>query len=313
MTLGAGGCSWPFSVFSPVDRGTTEGWVRRLMEGVEKRFGIQPTVSTERKLRDILAAIPPIELSGWVSELERLGGDHSDWQALVEGLTVHETYFYRDKPLLSMIAGDILPALIEQKLESGDKRLRMWSAACSTGEEAYNLVMLAFQVLTTLGEALERADGTVMLKGGWSIEVLGTDLSGPVVRQAQAALYCDFGLGPFRDMPADKRHFFEREEVDDPDIPGAHYWRVRDFVRQHVRFRRYNLLGSLPPEADFDLALCRNVMIYFGDESKKTCQSMLHAALRRGGALVMGGTDMQLYAERYERRYSDGGAWYLKK
>lgn len=288
-------------------------WVHRLMEGVEKRFGIQPTVSTERKLRDILSALPPSELFGWISALERESAEHPEWQALVESLTVHETYFYRDKPMLSMIADDILPALIEKKLEQGDKRLRLWSAACSSGEEAYNLVMLAFQVLVAMDEAIERPDGVVALKGGWSIEVLGTDLSSQVIRQAESAVYCDFGLGPFRDMPSDKRHFFQREEVDDPDIPGAHFWRVRDFVRRHVRFRRYNLLGNFPPEMDFDLVLCRNVMIYFADEGKKTCQTMLHRALKDGGALMLGGTDMQLLPELYLRCFSNGGAWYLKK
>lgn len=295
------------------DQAASAVWVKRLMEGVEKRFGIQPTVSTERKLRDILMAIPPSDLSSWANSLERQAADHPDWQALVESLTVHETYFYRDKPLLWMIAGDILPALIEKKLERGDKRLRMWSAACSSGEEAYNLVMLAFQVLTVLNEAMERSDGVVTLGAGWSIDVLGTDLSSQVIRQAQSALYCDFGLGPFRDMPPDKRHFFQREEVENPDIPGAHYWRVRDFVRKHVRFRRHNLLGNLPPETDFDLVLCRNVMIYFADDGKKVCQNQLHGALKSGGALVMGGTDIQMFPERYQRHYSDGGAWYLKK
>lgn len=309
MNHRAGGAALPMGGVA----GTTEVWVRRLMEGVGERFGIQPTISTERKLRDILAAIPASELCGWVSDLSRQGAEHPDWQALVESLTVHETYFYRDKPLLWMIAGDILPSIIEEKRQRGDRRLRIWSAACSTGEEAYNLVMLAFQVLTAMGEAMERPDGVVTLGAGWSIDVLGTDLSSQVIRQAQSALYCDFGLGPFRDMPPDKRHFFKREEVDDPDIPGAHYFRVRDFVRRHARFRRYNLLGHLPPEMDFDLVLCRNVMIYFADDGKKICQNMLHGALRDGGALVMGGTDMQLFPERYERRYSDGGAWYVKK
>lgn len=297
---------------SSADAGSTDIWVRRLMEGVGERFGIQPTTSTERKLRDILAAIPAHELSNWVNDLGRQGAEHPEWQALVESLTVHETYFYRDKPLLWMIAGDILPSIIEEKRLRGDRRLRIWSAACSTGEEAYNLVMLAFQVLTEMGEAMERPDGVVTLGAGWSIDVLGTDLSSQVIRQAQSALYCDFGLGPFRDMPPDKRHFFERETVDNPDIPGSHHWRVRDFVRKHVRFRRYNLLGPVPPETDFDLVLCRNVMIYFADEGKRVCQTMLHGALRRDGALVMGGTDTQLFPERYDRRYSDGGAWYVK-
>jgi chemotaxis protein methyltransferase CheR len=289
------------------------GQVHRLMLLVEERFGIHPSGPVERKLERVFENLPEDALRAWVDQLAMLPSGDSEWLSLVETLTVHETYFCRDKPMMWMLAGDVLPMLIHDKKRSGDYALKLWSAGCSTGEETYNIAMLVLQALAEMGEALEAADGEIRPNPRWRLDILGTDVSRQVVRTANSAVYADFGMGSFRDLPDSRKKFFELEADVHDRLPGVEYFRVRQFVRRWVTFRQHNLLSGAPPETGRDLVICRNVMIYFQDEVKRQVQELFHQALRPGGVLLLGGTDVQFWPERYERRYSDGGAWYVRE
>lgn len=296
------------------ERFANAGQVHRLMELVEARFGIHPTAQMERKLAMAFSSTTEESLKIWVDLMESLPAHDSGWYSVVETLTVHETYFCRDRSLLWMLAGDVLPLVLAQNKAAGNPSLRIWSAGCSTGEEAYNLAMLVLQTLAEMGEATIATNGEIRAAPRWRVEILGTDVSRQVVHIADNAVYADFAMGPFRDMPASRRVFFERIASDDIDnpLPGVSYYRVRAFAKRLVSFRHHNLMTDAPPREDFDIVLCRNVMIYFQNDTKRRIQDMFHRALVPGGVLLLGPTDVLLTPDRYERRFGDGGAWHIK-
>lgn len=288
--------------------------VHRLMLLIEAHFGIHPSARMEQKLAAVFGHTSEESLKLWVDHMASLPSSDSGWYSVVETLTVHETYFCRDRPLLWMFGGDILPMLFARKKAAGAYSLRIWSAGCSTGEETYNLAMLILLALAEAGEATVAADGEVRANPRWRIEIVGTDVSRQVVRIAEAAVYADFAMGPFRDMPESRRSFFEgvpAAEIDAP-LPGVSYYRVRPFVKRLASFRHHNLLSGQAPGTGFDIVLCRNVLIYFMDEAKRRVQDMFHRALAPGGVLLLGSADTLFATERYERRFGDGGAWYVK-
>lgn len=289
------------------------GQVHRLMGLVEDRFGIHPSAQVEKKLERIFERLPEEALGAWVDQLAVAPSSDGEWLSLVESLTVHETYFCRDKPMMWMLGGDILPSLIDHKRRTHDYTLKVWSAGCSTGEETYNIAMLVLQALIGWDEAEELADGSIKVNPRWRLEIIGTDVSRQVVRTAGDAVYADFGMGSFRDMPEARRKFFEKAcDIADP-LPGVDYFRVRSFIRRFVSFRQHNLLSGQPPESGCDLVICRNVMIYFQDDTKRQVQELFHRALKPGGVLILGGTDVQYWPEHYARQFNDGGAWYVRK
>lgn len=288
--------------------------VHALMLGIERRFGIAPNDQVERKILRIFEPMSLEELEQWSSNLLSPYALESEWLSLVECLTIHETYFNRDKDLMQMLQDVVLPDLISRKQQSGRPSLRIWSSACSSGEEAYNLVMLALQALLESGLAVERNDDSIVPLPPWSLSVLGTDISSQVIRRAQNAVYGDFGMGSFRDVNPRMMRFFELyQPSEEEQMKGGRFFKVRKFVADHTRFRRHNLLDIMQDGSAFDLIVCRNVMIYFDDTRKAQVQERLFDTLASGGVLVLGTTDVLQQVEKYDRRSGGGGFWYIKK
>jgi chemotaxis protein methyltransferase CheR len=297
----------------PVPTGKA-GQVHRLTLMVETRFGVQPSGQVEKKLERIFEKASEGDLCEWVDHMSGLPGTDSEWLSLVESLTVHETYFCRDKPMLRMLRGVVMAQLLERKKQAGNYTFKIWSAGCSTGEETTNLVMLLLQALEKMGEATSNINGEITPHPRWRLEVIGTDVSRQVVTTAKNAHYADFGMGSFRDFSEKNlKQFFELVvDVVDP-LPGVKYYRAKNFVRRHLTFRQHNLLSPTPPENNCDVVICRNVLIYFQDSVKRSVQELFHRALSQNGALLLGGPDVQYWPDRYERNFGDGGAWYVKK
>lgn len=285
--------------------------IQELMSGVEQRYGIRPGTLVERKLGRILQDMPIATLRDWVRSLNNCSAEHSDWQSLVENLTVHETYFCRDAELLAMVQNDILPTLIAQRART--QQLRVWSAACSSGEEAYDLAYLCLQGLVKAGKARQTLDQSIVAAPGWMVWVLGTDVSNQALRTAREAIYGDLGMGSFRNLPAAWKAMFETVQLPpDNALAGVQYLKVRNWIGELVRFERFNLINSRPPVQGVDLVFCRNVLIYFEDEVKQAVQRMLAKAIAPGGVLIMGAS-VQLFAREYfEQRNGPGGPWYLR-
>ncbi len=184
-------------------------------------------------------------------------------QDVVEALLNNETYFFRDKPTFDQLPGEILPELAERRRDC--RRLSIWSAGCSTGQEVYSLAML-------FAEQAERWQG-------WTIDIIGTDVSHRAITAARSGVYSQFevqrGLGVTQML----RHFDE--------TPRG--WKVRENVRRMVRFAQGNLLtGSHPGRIPFDLVLCRNVLLYFDRQVRADAFARLATAVMPDGFLMLG-------------------------
>lgn len=174
-------------------------------------------------------------------------------------LTVGETYFFRERPSFNALAAHVLPVLIRQRAES--RRLRLWSAACSTGEEAYSLAILLQQALPDWRD--------------WDLSILATDINPGALHKAQAGIY---GEWSFRDCaPGFRENFFSPA--------GDRRYRVRSELREMVRFAELNLAQDEFPVVD--LILCRNLLIYFTPDHARRLAAKLRTALMEGGWLVV--------------------------
>lgn len=199
---------------------------------------------------------------------------------VVEAMTTNETYFFRDPAHYDAIRSVLLPRLREER--AGARKLRFWSAASSTGQEAYSLAM------TLLDEGFK----------DWSIQILGTDFSKPIVERARSGVYQQIEVN--RGLPAALlvKHF-RRSGVE---------WRLSEELRQMVRFETIDLRGSMRALGPFDLVFCRNVMIYFDAETKARIMKEIHGTLFRGGWLLLGGAETAFGVEEWFEKQSIGSA-----
>jgi len=201
-------------------------------------------------------------------------------EAFVAGLTVGETHFFRHQPQLDALRAHVIPELIRMRL--ADRRLRIWSAGCATGEEAYSLAMIVDELLPRWA--------------GWSVSILATDINRPALERAQRAVY---GPWSFRGVPEHvKERHFRRE--------GRQY-HLSQRIREMVTFGYLNLVGDGYPSLvggtqAMDLILCRNVLIYFSEATARCVVERLERCLADGGWLVAGHAEaaMPVFRERFE-------------
>jgi len=183
-------------------------------------------------------------------------------EEIVEALLNNETYFFRDKPTFDQIPQAILPELRERRAPV--RRLSIWCAGCSTGQEVHSIGMLLD----------EQRD----LWAGWTIEILGTDISQKAISTARKGLYSQFevqrGLGVVEML----NHFDE--------VPEG--WQIRENAQVFSRFEQHNLLNKPPVRGRFDLILCRNVLLYFDAEKRSLAFQRLASALAGDGYLMLG-------------------------
>jgi chemotaxis protein methyltransferase CheR len=193
-------------------------------------------------------------------------------EAFVGDLTVGETHFFRNRPQFEALERHILPELIERRRPT--RRLRLWSAACSTGEEPYSLAILVDRLL---GD-----------RSGWDVRILATDINRAALERARRGRY---GAWSFREVPADvAAAFFVRRD-------GG--FEVAGRIREAVIFAHLNLAEDRWPSpatgtVDLDLILCRNVLIYFGEELTRRVAAKLHGALSDGGWLLVAPAELSL-------------------
>jgi chemotaxis protein methyltransferase CheR len=180
--------------------------------------------------------------------------------SIVEALTTNETSWFRDPAVFEAFRRELLPRLIADR--SVRQPLRIWSAAASTGQEAYSLAMLLADELPS----------------GWRHEILGTDISAEVLERARSGVYSQMEMN--RGLPA--KHlvrFFQRQGTG---------WRVDDRLRAGVQFRELNLAGPLIGLPRFDVIFMRNVLIYFDAETKRSVLAKVRRFLAPDGWLVLG-------------------------
>jgi chemotaxis protein methyltransferase CheR len=284
--------------------------MRQLAEDVERISGIEMTGMMTAKLNRALISVGVTTLDAWVGQLHRLPPDDPEWLSLIETLTVHETFFHRDRAQLQLLAR-ILPEVISAAMRENRYVLRFWSAGCATGEEAYTLAILALVALRDAGFADETADG-IQMRALWQIEVLGSDISRLVLAQAKTGVYSTEGLSAFRDLPPEYQRFFpvlpKTGETGEIERRG-----VLPSVSRLVRFGNFNLMSTAPPGTGFDVVLCRNVLIYLTAAARASAQAMLRHAIRPDGFLLLGPTDSLATPDAYSARWGNGAVAYRLK
>ena len=188
---------------------------------------------------------------------------------VVDAITTNETSFFRDNSPFELLKHKLLPELIDRRNQAGTRPvpIRIWSAACSTGQEVY-----------TIGIVLKDLLGNF---NGYDIRILGTDISNRAVAAASrghfSRLEMERGLPP---GSADK--YFVREGGE---------WKIRDEIRALATFRKMNLLERFSFPAPFDIILCRNVAIYFSEPDRKRMFENFARCLARDGNLIIGSTE----------------------
>ncbi len=185
--------------------------------------------------------------------------------AVTDALTTNETFFFRDKTPFDLFKDVMAPELARKR--AAPARLRIWCAACSTGQEPYSLAILLEEL---------RAEGR-----GLDCEIVATDISERVLEKARAGLYSQFEVQ--RGLPIQMlMRYFEKT---------GDMWRASDRLRALVRFQKFNLLEEPRALGRFDIVFCRNVLIYFDAESKRAALERIASVLAEDGYLVLGGAE----------------------
>jgi chemotaxis protein methyltransferase CheR len=237
----------------------------RILAGLlEARTGQQLTMSRRWRIETALSSLLRERGIATLDELITIlvmGREPSLSQRVVEALLNNETYFFRDRSPFDQLSATVLPRLREVR-ES--KRLRIWSAGCSTGQEVWSLAMLF-------------AEDPVKWQG-WTIDILGSDVSEGVVSRARSGTYTQFevqrGLGITQMI-----RWFE-------EVEGG--WRAVEGLRRSVRFQVHNLLEPPPHPGQFDIVLCRNVLLYLNADKKRLAFDRLASALAPDGVFMLG-------------------------
>lgn len=205
-------------------------------------------------------------------------------QQVVEAMTTNETLFFRDVTVFDALQKVILPELIESR--KATRILNFWSAAASSGQEAYSLAMM----LTEMG------------LGAWKIRILGTDLNNQILERARGGRYLQIEVN--RGLPAKYLvKYFYRVGLE---------WQIKDELRRMVEFQPFDLRMSMRTMGPFDLIFCRNVLIYFNNETKKQILAELRGALFHKGLLLLGTAETTINLDSVFAKKSFGQATFYQ-
>jgi chemotaxis protein methyltransferase CheR len=237
----------------------------------------------EARLTPIMRQRQLSSLNDLCALLQAANGDAPLKRQVVEAMATHETSFFRDPAQYDALRTVVLPELIEQRRDS--KRLSFWSAAASSGQEAYSLAMMLLE----------------MVLGDWNIQILATDLSTQVLERARTGKFLQIEVN--RGLPVSHLvKYFSRAGLD---------WQLKDEVRRMVRFAPLDLRQSMRTLGPFDIVFCRNVLIYFDIESKKKILAEIRETLFRGGYLLLGGSETTLNLDdRFARKLVGPAVFY---
>jgi chemotaxis protein methyltransferase CheR len=184
---------------------------------------------------------------------------------VVEAMTTNETFFFRDKIPFEHLRDTVLPLLLQSR--ASRRSLRIWSAACSTGQEPYSIAMCLKEKAAALA--------------GWRIEIVGTDLSQEVLEKSKAGIYSQFEVQRGLPIQLLVKYFTQTGEI----------WQINADIRGMVQHRQLNLLQDFSHLGKFDVIFCRNVLIYFDQDTKISIFERLNKALEPDGALVLGAAE----------------------
>ena len=238
----------------------------RILVGLlEARTGQQLTMSRRWRIETALSSLLRERGIATLDELITIlvmGKEPNLSQKVVEALLNNETYFFRDRAPFDTLQRHAIPELVQRREKT--KRLRIWSAGCSTGQEVYSLSML-------FAEEPERWRG-------WTVDILGTDVSNECIDRARAGMYTQFEVQRGLAIGQMIKWFEESPEG----------WRAVEPLRKNVRLQVHNLLEPAPHPGEFDIVLCRNVLLYLSLEKKKIAFDRIAGAMAEDGWLMLG-------------------------
>ena len=195
----------------------------------------------------------------------RRAGDPALESAVIEAMTTNETFFFRDRAPFELFRDVLLPRCLARR--DGSRRIRIWCAAASTGQEPYSLAMLLHEAGPLLS--------------GWSVEILATDISAEVVERARSGLYTQFEVQRGLPVRLLLKYFTQ----------VGKNWQLSPAIRSAVKFRPLNLLRNFAELGAFDVIFCRNVLIYFDTPTKTEVLRRLARSLNPGGAVLLGAAE----------------------
>lgn len=205
-------------------------------------------------------------------------------RSIAEAMTVNETSFFRDRSPFELMQLELLPALIRQRASC--RSLRFWSAACSTGQEAYSLAMMICEKFPQLRE--------------WSVEILGTDISADVVGRARAGRYQRIEVN--RGLPA--RYLLKYLQRTEDE------WEIRPELKRLCRFRRHNLCRAPQTPEKYDGILLRNVLLYFSADTRREVLLKIHRVLQPDGFLMLGASEQADLPSHFQPALAHNSCYY---
>lgn len=261
------------------------------------QFGPEFRYTMERRLRERLMVRELATFSEYHHYLRFGARAAEEWDEAIDLLTTNETYFFREERQLRAFQNEVLPMLQAQARPR--RRLAVWSAGCSTGEEVYTIAMIVTQshLFPQRPNGVEPVDAARSLlarspsdrphehNGGWDVRIYGSDISRRCVTAARRGAY---GESSFRATPDDVRRAFFRN--------GPEGWNVNESIRQVCHFGQMNLLDKDRPRVigNVDAIFCRNVLIYFDARSRRAAIERLYERLYPGGVLLLGHSESLL-------------------
>jgi chemotaxis protein methyltransferase CheR len=246
----------------------SDSLLSRYAELIFARTGIrispQKKMLLSNRLRRRLRSTGIKNFEAYYDHLKKLPARDPEWDAFIQEITTHETYLFRDETQWNWFRQEYLPQLVAAQASSRSvPSLRVWSAACSTGDEAYTVACCAAACLDP---------------SRWHVHILATDIGIGALEQAKTGV---FGTRAMRLVPADcRRRFFTKAR-------GVEAWNAAPVLTGMLTFRQHNLMEPLH-ERQFDLVLLKNVLIYFNEQSKTAVLHNVRAAVRPGGMLIAG-------------------------
>lgn len=187
---------------------------------------------------------------------------------VTEAMTTNESFFFRDIKPFDQFKDIVLPAMLQSR--ASKKSFRIWSAASSSGQEAYSLAMI-------LKEESHRMPG-------WKVEIVGTDISNEMLEKAKAGLYSQFEVQRGLPIQLLVKYFKKNNEM----------WQIDPAIRAMVQYREFNLLNDLKALGQFDVVFCRNVLIYFDQPTKTKVLDQISRIMPDDGFLYLGGAETVL-------------------
>ncbi len=204
-----------------------------------------------------------------LAQAVRTKRDESMLRDITEAMTTNESFFFRDQKPFDQFRQVLLPQLLKSR--AAKKHIRIWSAAASSGQEAYSLAMILSEEAAKLP--------------GWKIDIVGTDLSSEMVERSKSGIYSQFEVQ--RGLPITMLlKYFQQA--------GSDKWQIKEPLRQMVQFREGNLLTDFGPIGVFDVIYCRNVLIYFDQPTKTRVLDAMSLVMAPDGALFLGGAETVL-------------------